>query len=160
MSCLSIPILLAPFVLSARRGFAAAAPRRGGCGAAHAGNVATRDAAASPGRLGHFRMEFSRMPSQLPPDVAGVLVPPLGTFAEGSAPYGEIMRLQSDHSRITVGSQSGHSRVTVGSQSGHRFLYDFATRRRKNNLILINYTTAIPKSQNHKETYDPTVTRL
>ncbi len=51
------------------------------------------------------------MPSQLPPDVAGVLVPPLGTFAEGSAPCGEIMRLQSDHSRITVGSQSGHSRV-------------------------------------------------
>ena len=59
------------------------------------------------------------MPSQLPPDVAGVLVPPLGTFAEGIAPCGEIMKLQSDHSRITVGSQSGHSRVTVGSQSGH-----------------------------------------
>ena len=39
------------------------------------------------------------MPSQLPPDVAGVLVPPLGTFAEGSAPCGEIMKLQSDHSR-------------------------------------------------------------
>ena len=66
----------------------------------------------------------------------------------------------SDHSRITVGSQSGHSRVTVGSQSGHRFLYDFGMRRRKRNLILIKYTTTISKSQNHKETYDPIVTRL
>ena len=64
------------------------------------------------------------------------------------------------HSLKPIGSQSGHSRVTVGSQSGHRFLYDFATRRRKNNLILIKYTTAISKSQNHKETYDPIVTRL
>ena len=73
-------------------------------------------------------------------------------------------RSQSDHSRITVGSQSGHSRVTVGSQSGHSRVIGFfmilARDEEKSNLILIKYTAAIPNSQNHKETYDPIVTRL
>ena len=88
----------------------------------------------------------------------------LGTFADGSAPCKKIMKLQPDHNRITVGSQSGHSRVTVGSQSGHSRVIGFfmilARDEEKSNLILIKYTTAISKSQNHKETYDPTVTRL